>query len=146
MNWPALLANENVPQPAVRVLRDAGVSVVSVAEVMPSASDRAVLAYAREHALWVLTFDRDYGELVFAREVAPPPGIVFVRQSPQPAEAFGRAVLALLSDPATGPIARASARRHLHRQVGTRHAGGRALQRQHRNPRQQPPAGSPAWT
>ena len=100
MNWPALLANENVPQPAVRVLRGAGVSVVSVAEVMPSASDRAVLAYAREHALWILTFDRDYGELVFARE-APPPGIVFVRQSPQPTEAFGRVVLALLSDPAT---------------------------------------------
>jgi Domain of unknown function (DUF5615) len=43
---PALLANENVPRPAIAALRSAGVTVVSVAETMPRASDRAVLTYA----------------------------------------------------------------------------------------------------
>ena len=98
MSRPALLANENVPRPAIAVLRDAGVTVVSVAETMPSASDRVVLAHAVQHGLWVLTFDRDYGELVFARKAETPLAIVFVRQSPQPAEAFGRDVLAVLDD------------------------------------------------
>jgi predicted nuclease of predicted toxin-antitoxin system len=94
---PALLANENVPRPAIAALRTAGVTVVSVAETMPRASDRAV-PYAVQNGLWVLTFDRDYGELVFAREAAAPPAIVFVRQGPQPADAFGRDVLALLDN------------------------------------------------
>jgi predicted nuclease of predicted toxin-antitoxin system len=98
LNRPALLANENVPAPAIAALRRAGVTVVSVAETMPRASDRAVLAYAVQHQLWVLTFDRDYGELVFAREAAAPPAIVFVRQAPQPAAGFGHDVLAVLDD------------------------------------------------
>jgi predicted nuclease of predicted toxin-antitoxin system len=95
---PALLANENVPLPALRVLRDAGVQAVSVAETMPGASDRVVLAHAAQHGLWLLTFDRDYGELVFSHQVPSPPAILFVRQGPQPAVAFGRDILALLDD------------------------------------------------
>ncbi len=100
MSRPALLANENVPRPAIEVLRAAGVQVMSVAESMPRASDKAVLAHAVANSLWMLTFDRDYGELVFAREAAAPPAILYVRQGPQAAEAFGADVLALLNDPA----------------------------------------------
>ncbi len=99
MSQQALLANENVPRPAINFLRTAGVTVRSVAESMPAATDGAVLAYAAQHALWILTFDRDYGELVFARKAAAPPAIIYVRQSPQPAEAFAREVLALLQNP-----------------------------------------------
>lgn len=100
MSRPALLANENVPLPAVRFLRDAGVQVVSVAEQMPAASDRDVLAHAVQHGLWVLTFDRDYGELVFAHAAAAPAAILYVRQGPRPPAAFGEDVLALLDDAA----------------------------------------------
>jgi hypothetical protein len=97
---PALLANENVPLPAIQVLRNAGVRVVSVSESMPRASDKAVLAHAVQHALWI--FDRDYGELVFARAAAPPPAILYVRQGPRPAVDFGQDILALLDDPTFG--------------------------------------------
>ena len=31
-----------------------------------------------------MTFDRDYGELVFARGAAPPPAIIYLRQEPVP--------------------------------------------------------------
>lgn len=75
-----LLLNENFPRPALNVLRGAGVALQAVAELMPAASDREVLAYAAANGLWVVTFDRDYGELVFARKVAAPPAIVFLRQ------------------------------------------------------------------
>jgi predicted nuclease of predicted toxin-antitoxin system len=96
---PALLANENVPARAIALLRSASVKVEAVAESMPAASDREVLAHAVKLGLWVLTFDRDYGELVFARQAAAPPAIIFVRQQPRPAEDFGRDVLALLDAP-----------------------------------------------
>jgi predicted nuclease of predicted toxin-antitoxin system len=95
---PRLLANENVPFPAIAVLRKAGVEVPSIAESMPAARDRAVLAHAVQHGLWLLTFDRDYGELVFARQAAAPTAIVYLRQSRQPPAAFGHDVLALLDD------------------------------------------------
>lgn len=100
MSRPALLANENVPLPAAQLLRNAGVQVVSVAESMPAARDREVLANAVQHGLWVLTIDRDYGELVFKRAAAAPLAILYVRQAPCPAAAFGGDVLAPLDDSA----------------------------------------------
>lgn len=75
-----LLLNENFPRPAIDTLRKAGVALEAVAELMPAASDTDVLTYAAANSLWVVTFDRDYGELVFARKVAAPPAIVFLRQ------------------------------------------------------------------
>lgn len=62
-----LLANENWPQPSLRALQAAGFDVQAVAELMPRASDLKVLQHAAQTGRWVLTFDRDYGELVFAR-------------------------------------------------------------------------------
>jgi predicted nuclease of predicted toxin-antitoxin system len=99
MSRPALLANENVPRLLIAELRRLGVQVEYVAESMPAVSDRSVLAHAAARGLWILTFDRDYGELVFAREVAAPPAIVFVRQQPRKAEDFARDVLALIDQP-----------------------------------------------
>lgn len=74
MSTPPLLANENWPRPALLVLRAAGLDVQAVGERMPRASDAEVLHHAASEGRWVLTFDRDYGELVFARAVAPPAG------------------------------------------------------------------------
>lgn len=96
MSQPALLANENVPVLMVAELRRSGVQVESVSETMPAASDRVVIAHAVAQGLWLLTFDRDYGELVFARAVAAPPSIVYVRQQPRRPEELARDVLALL--------------------------------------------------
>ena len=99
MSRPAVLANENFPVPALRLLRVAGVNITAVAEIMRGASDRQVLAHAHEHGLWVLTFDRDYGELVFARAVAAPPAIIYLRQEAMAPAALCALVLALLDDP-----------------------------------------------
>jgi predicted nuclease of predicted toxin-antitoxin system len=77
---PRLLANENWPRPSLLALRAAGHDVESVSEAMPAASDLHVLQHAAQAGRWVLTFDRDYGELVFARRAPPPPAIVYLRQ------------------------------------------------------------------
>lgn len=92
-----LLTNENFPRPALLVLRAAAVDVESVAEQMPGASDRAVLEHAVQDGRWIVTFDRDYGELVFARKVAAPPAIVFLRQGAYPPTWPAQAVLAAMA-------------------------------------------------
>ena len=94
-----LVANENFPVPAIRKLRAAGVDVVAVIETMPSISDREVMAYARREQRWIITFDRDYGDLVFRKGLLPPPAILFFRQEPYPPERPADIVLALLSEP-----------------------------------------------
>lgn len=96
---PHLLANENWPRPSVLALRAAGIEVEAVAETMPAASDRAVLLHAHLKGLWILTFDRDYGELVFARQVQPPPAIIYLRQGTFEPEWPAQAVLELLKEP-----------------------------------------------
>ena len=96
---PALIVNENFPAPAVRVLRSKGVDVLSVQETMPDASDEAVLAKASETGRWLVTFDRDYGELVFSRQCAPPQAILYLRQEPIPPTRPAEWVLELLSEP-----------------------------------------------
>jgi predicted nuclease of predicted toxin-antitoxin system len=91
-----LLVNENFPRPSLLALRAAGTEVESVGESMPSASDVAVLAHAAANALWLVTFDRDYGELVFARKSPVPPAIVYLRQGPYPPSWPAEAVLAAI--------------------------------------------------
>ncbi|MBS0305078.1 MAG: DUF5615 family PIN-like protein [Proteobacteria bacterium] len=91
-----LLANENWPRPALSALRAAGLDIQAVAERMPGASDAEVLRHAAAQGRWVLTFDRDYGELVFARSVPPPPAIVYLRQGAYAPDWPARVVLDLL--------------------------------------------------
>lgn len=93
----ALLANENWPRPALLALRAAGLDVEAVVETMPRASDAQVLRHAATQGRWVLTFDRDYGELVFARSVPPPPAIVYLRQGAYASDWPAQIVLDLLT-------------------------------------------------
>ncbi|MCF7989166.1 MAG: DUF5615 family PIN-like protein [Thiohalocapsa sp.] len=84
---PRWLLNENFPRPAVARLRASGWDVLAVAEMAASASDPAVMARAHRESLWLATFDRDYGELVFSRRLPPPPLILLLRVACyQPAE------------------------------------------------------------
>ena len=94
---PSLLVNENFPIPALKLLRARGVQAEAVQELMPGALDPAVLAYARAHGHWLVTFDRDYGELVFARGEPPPVAIVYLRQQPYPPTRPADMLLSLLS-------------------------------------------------
>lgn len=59
------LANENFPLPSVRLLRRAGHDVVSITEESPGISDDRILARAVAEERIILTFDRDYGKLIY---------------------------------------------------------------------------------
>lgn len=74
-----LLLNENFPAPSVPLLRAAGYDVLAVAEAWPGAADAEVLALAVREMRWLVTFDRDYGELLFARRLPAPPAVILLR-------------------------------------------------------------------
>jgi predicted nuclease of predicted toxin-antitoxin system len=77
-----LLANENFPLASIRQLRQAGYEVESVTETMLSAPDTQVLKHAAANKQIILTFDKDYGELIFHRKIAVPDGLIFLKFDP----------------------------------------------------------------
>ena len=93
---PRLLANENFPAPSVRYLRDRGFDVAAVAEGAGGLADTAVLALATAEQRWIVTFDRDYGELIFARGLAAPPAVFLFRMRSYRPDAPGRVLAELL--------------------------------------------------
>lgn len=77
-----LLADENFPLPVIQSLIDAGYDVLSIAEISPGINDRSVLSLARETGCGLLTFDVDFGDLVFSHGVEPPVAILYFRLYP----------------------------------------------------------------
>jgi predicted nuclease of predicted toxin-antitoxin system len=76
-----LLLNENFPAPSVRRLEEHGLDIVAIREACPGWKDEQVLARAVEEGRWIVTFDSDYGDLVFHQGLPPPPAIVLLRES-----------------------------------------------------------------
>lgn len=66
------LANENFPVPSVRTLRETGIEVKSISENSPGISDKEVIQIAQKEKLIILTFDKDYGELIFRHSIQFP--------------------------------------------------------------------------
>lgn len=75
------LADENFPLVSIRLLRNAGHNVVSVIEATPGGKDRDVLKRAHEENRVVLTFDKDYGELISAQGICSCRPCIFPFQS-----------------------------------------------------------------
>lgn len=90
------LTDENVPAPSVQLLRRAGHDVAAIGELAPGIADEAVLAFARENGRVLITFDRDFGELVYHRGAPVPPGIIYLRVRPTSVTSAGEAVERLL--------------------------------------------------
>lgn len=75
-----LLANENFAKPGIILLRNANIAVKSIQEDSPGISDEQVLQIAIENDLIILTFDKDYGEIIFRYQLANPPAVIFFRE------------------------------------------------------------------
>jgi len=77
-----LLANENIPLASIKALRVAGFDVLAIVEDCPSEKDSRVLALAAKEKRILITFDRDYGELIFRERMPVPPAVIFLRLIP----------------------------------------------------------------
>jgi predicted nuclease of predicted toxin-antitoxin system len=76
------LANENFPLPSVRLLQEKGYDIASTTEDSPGIEDTEVLARAADEQRVILTFDRDYGELVYRLRLLSPKGVIYLRFRP----------------------------------------------------------------
>ena len=74
-----LLANENFPYKSIYYLREKGHDVLSIGMDNPSIKDSEVMAIAISEERTILTFDRDYGELIFQHNYKPEKGVIYLR-------------------------------------------------------------------
>lgn len=72
------LADESRAGPVIRALREAGHDVVAIVEVAKGATDEQVLERALNEKRVLITEDRDFGQLVYARGRSSA-GVILVR-------------------------------------------------------------------
>ncbi len=77
-----LLADENFPSSVARQLAAEGYDLELAALSLRSFPDVAVLCHARESRRALLTFDADFGDLIFLHGEAPPPAVFYFRLHP----------------------------------------------------------------
>ncbi|MFN0188766.1 MAG: DUF5615 family PIN-like protein [Bacteroidia bacterium] len=92
------LANENFPWPSIKILRDNGYDVKSIADTTPGISDEEVMRMAISDGLIILTFDSDYGELIFRYSHINPPSVVYFREKSNTPNFAGEILIKLLSE------------------------------------------------
>lgn len=90
------LADESCDFAVVRSLRKAGHDVLAVAEISPRADDDVVLNLAAKEQCILLTEDKDFGELVYAKLQANC-GVLLIRYPAKKRATMPKAVLALIS-------------------------------------------------
>ncbi len=91
------LADADFPYGGVLALRAAGHDVLAITEQEGSPVDEVVLAEARRSERIVLTFDSDFGELVFHRGLPAECGIVYFRSRKLPESRVAGEVVATLA-------------------------------------------------
>jgi predicted nuclease of predicted toxin-antitoxin system len=92
-----LCTNENLPELCVAALRKAGHDVLWIREAAPGSSDAEVLSRAQAEERLLLTFDKDFGELVFRRGLSASHGVVLFRIAQPSAAVVAQRVVAILS-------------------------------------------------
>lgn len=76
-----LLANENFPLTSVKILAKNGFDIKYIGTFSPGITDTEVMNLAITEKRTILTFDRDYGELIFKKSFRPEKGVIYLRWS-----------------------------------------------------------------
>lgn len=74
-----LLANENFPLKSIQYLRNKGFDVLAIGVDYAGTSDLSILGIAQDQGRIILTFDRDYGELIFKHRNRLKYGVIYLR-------------------------------------------------------------------
>jgi predicted nuclease of predicted toxin-antitoxin system len=92
-----VLADENFPRPALVLLRRAGWDVFSIAEKCPGVTDEEVAHLCAGEERILLTFDKDFGELIFRRGMPAGSGVVLFRMTPESPEEAAEVLMAAVA-------------------------------------------------
>ncbi len=93
-----LLANENFPYASIYYLREKGYDVLSIGIDNPSIMDSEIMNIAINEGRTILTFDRDYGELIFRYNYKPEKGVIYLRLAEYKPHEPGLIVEGILTD------------------------------------------------
>lgn len=92
-----ICANENIPEDCIIRMRQAGHDVLWIRDAAPGISDREVLQRALSEGRILITFDKDFGALVYAEGVQAACGIILFRLPQPSASAVSDAVTAIIA-------------------------------------------------
>ncbi len=92
------LANENIPLATIFRLRKEGFDISSISLDAPSITDSEVMRIAADENRTIITFDRDYGELIYKYGFRPPAGVIYLRMQNYQPEEPAELLLKLLND------------------------------------------------
>lgn len=70
------LADENFPKASIKLIESAGLDVISIQDSLPGIYDDEVMRLAIEQNRTILTFDTDFGSLIFQENTIPPKGVI----------------------------------------------------------------------
>lgn len=73
------MANENFPYKSIYYLKEKGYDVLSIGMDNPSVLDSEIMKIAINEERMIMTFDRDYGELIFRHNYKPEQGVIYLR-------------------------------------------------------------------
>lgn len=80
-----LIADENIPLEVVQRLIEKGIGIKSVSLISPRIDDASVLQIAKKENRVLITFDKDFGDLIF-RSRKQTRGVILLRIHPQSVE------------------------------------------------------------
>ena len=91
-----LLANENFPLKSIYYLQSKGFDISSIGTDHPSIQDHEVMTIDINESRTILSFDRDYGELIFRHNYKPQKGVLYLRFDNYPADEPGKIIEELI--------------------------------------------------
>ena len=91
-----LLADENIPRLVVEIICNHGHDAIWVGDKAPGISDREVLSFATVEKRTLITFDTDFGELVFRLGLGAPFGIILFRLPPGSPSSIAQTIVEVL--------------------------------------------------
>jgi predicted nuclease of predicted toxin-antitoxin system len=94
------LADENISNKVVNALKSRGIDIISIKEVTSGIDDVTVLENAYQQNRVVITFDADFGELVFRRRLQTR-GVILLKFIPKSHEQIIETILNILETGAT---------------------------------------------
>lgn len=91
-----LLADENIPLETVELLEESGHDVLSILRKYSGISDHEIIDLSNKEGRLIITFDKDFGFLIFAKGIHPTKGIIYLRDAELTPEKTAQVLIKLL--------------------------------------------------
>ncbi len=76
------IADENIPLKVVKRLKEENINIDSITSVQPGLKDEEIGRISEREKVVIITFDKDFGEIVFRKSLKPF-GVILLRIPPK---------------------------------------------------------------